>query len=269
MHVAAALLLTAVAFPAGAAEPDYAKIFAGRDGCFELYDLTANKLVTRFNERRCAERTSPCSTFKVPLSLMAFDAGILVDENSSMKWDGTKYSRDVWNRDQTAMTWMQNSVVWFSQRLTPQLGMPKVKKYLAGFDYGNQDMSSGLTKAWLEGSLKISPDEQLRFWQKFWREQLPVSAHASAMTKKITFYATSPGGWTVHGKTGSGDSGKHSPDPKTPLWIGWYAGHVSRGDHEYVFVTSYTDLTPSADDRASGWIARDIAIKILGELGMY
>jgi len=202
--LAIALLL---ASPTAAAEPDFARIFAGRDGCFALYDLKAKTLVVRSNPDRCALRTSPCSTFKVPLALMGFDAGVLTDENSSMPWDGKKTTRDVWNRDQTAATWMQNSVVWFSQRLTPLLGMDKVKAYLAGFDFGNQDMSGGLTRAWLESSLLVSPDEQLRFWGRFWREELPVSKHAFAMTKKITFVDTSEKGWILHGKTGSGAVG--------------------------------------------------------------
>ena len=267
--VLGAAIATALTRPSRAGDPDYARLFAGRDGCFELYDLKAGKLLVRSDPRRCAQRTSPCSTFKVPLALMAFDAGILADENSSMKWDGTKFSRDTWNRDQTATTWMQNSVVWFSQRLTPQLGLPKVKNYLAKFDYGNQDMSGGLTRAWLESSLQISPDEQLRFWQKFWREQLPVSKHAFAMTKKITLVDTSPAGWTLHGKTGSGGAGSRGPNQKSELWLGWFVGHVARGDREYLFVTTYTDLVASTDDRPSGWIAHDIALRILTELELY
>jgi len=264
-----AAIAIALGTPCHAGDPDYARIFAGRDGCFELYDLKADKLIVRFNPRRCAERMSPCSTFKVPLALMAFDAGILTDETSSLKWDGTKTHREVWNHDQTAMTWMQYSVVWFSQRLTPQLGMPKMKDYLAAFDYGNQDMSGGLTRAWLESSLQISPDEQLRFWHRFWREDLPVSEHAFAMTKKITYAETSPSGWSLHGKTGSGEAGRGGPGRKSPLWLGWYVGHVSQGDREYVFVTSYTDVVPSTDDRPSGWVARDIALRILTELGVF
>jgi beta-lactamase class D len=264
--VATRVLLTP---PAHAAEPDYARLFAGRNGCFELYDLKANALVARFNPGRCAERASPCSTFKVPLALMAFDAGILVDGSSAIKWDGTKTGRDAWDRDQTAASWMRNSVVWVSQRLTPLLGMEKVKRYLDGFDYGNRDMSGGLTRAWLESTLAISPDEQLRFWQRFWREELPVSKHAFAMTKKITLVETSPSGWILHGKTGSGGVGKGGPDRASTLWLGWFVGHVSRGDREYVFVTSYTDLAVSTDDRPAGWIARDIAKEILGALGLY
>ena len=241
----------------GAGEPDFARHFAGRDGCFELYDLKTSQLVVRSNPARCAKRTSPCSTFKVPLALMAFDAGILEDETSPMKWDGTKTSREEWNRNQTAATWMQYSVVWFSQRLTPMLGMDSVKAYLSKFGYGNGDMSGGLQTAWLESSLTISPDEQLRFWQRFWRQELPVSKHSFEVTKKLTFVDVSPAGWTLHGKTGSGSG------------LGWFVGHVAQGEREYVFVTSYTDLEKAADRRPPGWIARDIAKKILGEMGLY
>jgi beta-lactamase class D len=265
----AALCAALLATTAMAAEPDYAKIFEGRDGCFELYDLQANKLVVRSNAARCAEQVSPCSTFKVPLSLMAFDAGLLKDESSLLKWDGKVTSRESWNRDQTATTWMQNSVVWFSQRLTPMLGMDKVTSYLARFDYGNQDMTGGLTRAWLSSSLKISPDEQLTFWRRFWREELPVSKHAFDMTKKITLVDTSPAGWTLHGKTGSGGAGHSGPNGDDTLSIGWFAGHVAKGDREYLFVVSYTDRVPPKDHGPSGWIARDMAKAILKQLGMY
>jgi beta-lactamase class D len=271
MSAARLSLLVALLFASSvlAGEPDVAALFKGRDGCFELYDMKTNTLVVRSDPARCALRTSPCSTFKVPLALMAFDAGILTDQSSSMKWDGTKTSREAWNHDQTAATWMQNSVVWFSQRLTPLLGMDRVKAYLSKFSYGNQDMTGGLTRAWLESSLKISPDEQLLFWQRFWREELPVSKHAFAMTKAITLVDTSKAGWTLHGKTGSGSAGANGSNRPSDHWLGWFVGHVSRGDRHYVFVCTYTDRTPSSDHRPSGWIARDIAKQILTEMGVY
>ena len=242
-----ALLLSA---PAAAQDAD----------CFVLYDLKADKVVAREGGDRCAERASPCSTFKVPLALMAFDSGALKDETSRRAWDGTKYSREAWNKEQTAASWMRDSVVWFSQRLTTEMGMEKVKAYLAAFDYGNEDMSGGLTKAWLESSMLISPDEQLQFWTRFWREQLRVSKHAYEMTKKITLIETSPRGWTLHGKTGSGG---HEVG-------GWFVGHVAKGDAEYVFVTRYRDRAgTSKDDRPEGWIARDIAKRLLEKKGVF
>lgn len=245
MRAAAAILALAALSRVAAQEPD----------CFTLYDLKADKVVVRSDPERCARRASPCSTFKVPLALMAFDAGILTDESTTLAWDGKKTTREVWNKDHTAATWMRDSVVWFSQRLTSKLGMEKVQDYLDKFDYGNRDMSGGLTKAWLESSMLISPDEQLRFWIRFWRESLPVSRHAYHMTKKITFVETSPAGWALHGKTGSGDAATG----------GWYAGHVGKGDREYVFVVRYVDRKGSGDDRPAGWIARDIAKRLLKE----
>lgn len=227
--------------------------------------MKANKLLVRSDPRRCAARVSPCSTFKVPLALIAFDAGLLSDENSVLKWDGKVYKRPDWNRDQTAASWMRESVVWFSQLLTPKLGMKRLTEYLQRFDYGNGDMSSGLTTAWLDGSLTISPDEQLRFWQRWWRGELSVSPHAVDVTKKITRVDSSPAGWTLHGKTGSGTVAA----PTGELSHGWFVGHVARGDREYVFVTNYTDRVKPADDGPGGPIARELTKKILTMLGMY
>jgi len=248
------------------AKPNFAATFADRDGCFELYDLAANKLVTRYNPARCVKRLWPQSPFKVPLSLMAFDAGILKDENTSIQWDGKRTGREEWNHDQTAASWMKFSVVWFSQRLTPQLGMRRIRAYLAKFGYGNQDFSGGITKAWLQSSLKISPDEQLRFWERFWREELPVSKHACDMTKKITYLEKSPHGWTLNGKTGSGAMVENG---RLVGGMGWFVGHIQRGGQEYVFVTSYSDRGTPQDSRPPGWIAREMSTKILGDMGLY
>ena len=257
-----------LASDAFANKPDFARLFAGRDGCFELYDLNAKKLVVRSNPRYCAERVSPCSTFKVPLALMAFDAGLLFDEHSSFKWDGQDRGREVWNRDQTAASWMRDSVVWFSQRLTPQLGTERVRHYLEQFAFGNSDMAGGITTAWLDSSLKISADEQLRFWERFWRGELSVSKHAIDTTKRITFVEKSRAGWTLHGKTGSGEAPAGGARTHE-LQHGWFVGHVSRDDREYVLVTTYSDLVEPADGRPAGWVARDMTRQILAALGLY
>jgi hypothetical protein len=140
---------------------------------------------------------------------------------------------------------------------------------IARLEFGNQDMSGGLTKAWLESTLLISPDEELRFWERYWREQLPVSKHAYAMTKAITLVETSPSGWTLHGKTGSGAKGAGGPRQRATYGLGWFVGHVAKGGREYVFVASYTDRVPSLDRRPAGWVARDMAKKILEEMGLY
>jgi len=156
-------------------------------------------------------------------------------------------------------------VVWFSQRITQQLGMKRLKTYVSRFGFGNQDLSGGLTTAWLESSLRVSPDEELRFWQRFWRGELPVSRHAVEVTKRITLVEKSATGWTLHGKTGTCMIG----GGESKLGQGWFVGHVGRGDREYVFVTAYTDREAPTDSRPAGWVARDLAKKILAEMSIY
>ena len=257
--VSALFAVAVAAFTLPAAEVNFAHIFQGKDGCFLLYDLKANKVVQRFNEKRCAQRFAPCSTFKVPLALMAFDRGILKDENTTYQWDGVDRGRPEVNRDTSAADWIRNSVVWYSQRLTPELGPGTITNYLARFDYGNQDISGGLTNFWLGSSLKISADEQLRFWERFWRGELPVSPHATEVTRKITYQETSPSGMRLSGKTGSHLYGREE--------LGWFVGHLEGPKGEYLVVVNYSGPT-SASNSYPGLIARGICLDILGELGL-
>jgi len=266
-------LLALIAAPGSrahaAAGPDYAAIFRGRDGCFELYDMTRHRVVVRFGDKTCAERTSPCSTFKVPLSLMAFDAKIWKDEKVPIKWDGTKYSRDSWNGDQTPASWMSNSVVWVSQGLTPQLGMDRINGYLKKFAFGNQDMSGGLTKAWLMSSLAVSPDEQIAFWKSWWQGKVGISKEATEITRRITLIETSENKWVLHGKTGSGSIGEKEPGDETGYQLGWFVGHVARGDDEYVFATRFADKEKDITHGPAGWTAREMTKEILAKLEKY
>lgn len=178
------------------------------------------------------ERVTPCSTFKIALSLMGFDSGILQDENNPV-WlfqDGYDEFLESWKNPQTPQTWMKESCLWFSKQLTANLGMQKFKFYLAALEYGNQDASGGLTNAWLTSSLKISPREQVVFIQKMLQEKHPLSKLAVDMTKRLVFVEELPDGWKLYGKTGwTGATRK--PDGRNEL--GWFVGWLEKGD-EYL-----------------------------------
>jgi len=114
---------------------------------------------------------APMSTFKIPLSLMGFDSGILVDEMHPV-WpfkEGYVDWRSAWRKNHNPSTWIKESCVWYSQILTKKLGMKKFQDYVTQFSYGNMDLSgdkgknNGLTNAWLSSSLKISSIQQVAF----------------------------------------------------------------------------------------------------------
>lgn len=82
------------------------------------------------------ERMSPCSTFKITLSLMGYDAGILKDEKTPI-WDfqdGYDDSLASWKAPQSPQSWMKYSCIWYSKILALQLGMEKIQSYLGSME---------------------------------------------------------------------------------------------------------------------------------------
>lgn len=196
----------------------------------------------------CKTQFAPESTFKIPLSLMGYDAGIFKDE-AHPEWPfKEEYDLfiNVCKGPHNPQTWMRDSCVWYSQVLTQKLGMNKFKDYVAKFDYGNKDVSgdnaknSGLTDSWLSSSLQISPEEQVIFLQKFINNTLPVSKKSQDMTKNIMFIQELSGGWKLYGKTGSGYL-QDKMGKKTDLKHGWFVGWIEKGDCVVVFASHIAD----------------------------
>jgi len=267
------LLLLAVA---GCAQisPEEAAKFAPKDyfpnmkGCFLLHNVKSGITDRVIGDEYCKEQLVACSSFKVPLALIAFDSGVLKTTKQVFKWDRKKHEREALNQDHNAQTWMRDSVVWFSQIIAQKLGPKKMQKYLDAFEYGNKDLTGGLTTAWLHAptsgkpSLNISAYEQLTFMNALWAGTLPVSKKAIELTKEITFLETSPKGYAVHGKTGSNSFNNNSRHR-----LGWFISHIQKGEEEYIAITNLRDIAPITEDGYGGFKAREITKEILTDMG--
>ncbi|MES3036443.1 MAG: penicillin-binding transpeptidase domain-containing protein [Bdellovibrionota bacterium] len=238
--------------------------FPNMRGCFLLYNLKTGIYDKAIGDTNCLERTSASSTFKIPLSVMAFDNGTLAVEDQVIKWDGKKDSRPEANKDQTPRTWMQNSIVWVSQKLTPKIGKDRIQKYLQDFKYGNAELTPNITNAWLASpsnqkvGLKISSYEQAEFMKRLWKSELPVNERAMQLTRDITYLETSPKNFRLNGKTGS-----NYYDKERKIRLGWFVGHIDNGEQEYVVVTSFSDSGPTSEKLQGGAKAKEITKKIL------
>lgn len=243
--------------------------FIGLKGCFLLYNLRSGSFEKVMGET-CSEQYPASSTFKVPLAAMAFDAKVLRDENSVLKWDGKRETREVLNRDHNAKTWMRDSVVWFSQRLTPQIGESRIKKYLEKFEYGNRDISAGLTQAWLlspsekPNGLRISAYEQIEFLKKLYTDRLLISERAMKLTREVLFIEQTTKGYRLSGKTGS-----NSYQGVGKTFLGWFVGHLEGGGQEYLFATNFSDLSPTTITDYPGQRARKITEQMLAEANLW
>lgn len=219
----------------------------------------------------CRTRVTPASTFKVAISLMGFDAGILKDAHApvlpyrpgDVDWGG-----EAWLQPTDPARWMEYSVVWYSQRVTHVLGAERLQKYARDFGYGNADVSgdrghdNGLDRSWIASSLKISPVEQTAFLRKLVLRELPVSASAFEMTNRIVMVHDLANGWQVHGKTGSATP--KPPDRGAGHAVGWFVGWMNKGDRTLVFARLTRDGKPTPG--TAGIRAREAFLKELPAL---
>jgi beta-lactamase class D/CubicO group peptidase (beta-lactamase class C family) len=222
----------------------------GAEVCTALADAATGKVLMQRGD--CQRQVTPASTFKIPLSLMGYDAGFLKDAQTPELPFRQGYVdwRPIWRSATTPAKWMSESVVWYSQQITQALGKARFADYTRRFEYGNANLSGdaehdGLTAAWLESSLRISPLEQLSFLGKVANRQLGVSAQAYAMTAQLTQWHQSPEGWRINGKTGTGGG------------YGWYVGWASKGARNYVFARLIQEDRLQAANVSSGMLARD------------
>lgn len=217
----------------------------------------------------CDRRFPPASTFKIPIALMGYDAGILEDENAPA-WPFREGYPDwvlSWRQTTDPAAFMKNSVVWYSQQITQRLGAARFERYVADFGYGNGDVSgdpgenNGLTRAWLSSSLQISPVEQLAFLGRLVRGELPVGAKAVDMTGRLVAAGAVADGWQVYGKTGMGYPKNADGSLDRDRAFGWYVGWASRDNRTVVFARLEQDNR--REDTPTSFRARDALLKQL------
>jgi beta-lactamase class D len=240
---------------AGEAEEvrDFSAFFGKNAGEFVMFD-GAKKLWVRHHPEGCGVRTSPCSTFKVLNSLIALETGVADGPDFPLKWDGKKRAIEAWNRDQTMRSAIAVSCVWYYEALAARIGMERYREILPKVGYGNNDVSAGLPNFWIESSLAISPDEQVRFLRRMQAGELPF-ARKNVETVLEIMTLSRVGKVTFRGKTGTAGTVEKAT-------LGWFIGSVSSAAGECYFATRLT-----GGEEPSGKNARKVTEGILGSLG--
>jgi beta-lactamase class D len=233
---------------------DLSVFFDGLDGCFVLLDVGDGR-AARHDPERCRRRFSPCSTFKIPNSLIGLETGVVTDADFVIPWDGVERSRASVNRDHTLRSALRYSVVWYYQELARRVGEERMQAWVDSLQYGNRDLSGGPTTFWLTSSLAISADEQADFLARLQRGELPCSRRSVEIVKDIML-AEQGEGWTYRGKTGSG--------PGATEDLGWWVGLVERDGRAWAFACNVS----GSDLGYGGLHARRVGEAILRHLGL-
>ena len=215
--------------------------------CVVIYDVQAGTF-WRSDLKACGVRLSPASTFKIPHALIALETGVITPD-TVQKWDRTKHpNRPAWEASHALDSAIKNSVLWFFQRTAVRIGSDRMREFLERFRYGNMDTSGPPDQYWINGTLRISADEQVAFLQHFYGRDLGIKPeHYETVFRALV---EPPGGvqnatgihtlstkWkrgdTLSGKTGAGMA---LADPE--LRVSWLVGRLQAGGKDYIFASN-------------------------------
>jgi beta-lactamase class D len=147
---------------------------------------------------------APLNTFFALPTLLALDKGVI--------------SHD-------AKTWISLDSVRYYEELIAKLGREAIVKTRDSLRYGKGIMSADSTQYWNNGSLLITPDEQLGFIKKLYFNELSFQKRSQEMYKKMILREDNTNYKLSY------INGFDSAKGKT-----WYLGYVEENKHPYFFV---------------------------------
>jgi beta-lactamase class D/beta-lactamase class D OXA-10 len=150
--------------------------------------------------------------------------------------------------------------MWYYEAMARRLGMPAERQYVERFQYGNAVTSGGVGEPgknfWVDGSLRISANEQVDFLRRFYEGRLGLSERTTTLTKDIMLTEQARS-WRLSAKTGA-------CQPAGQDTSNWYVGYVEKGDTVY-----YVALQIGAKDYGRAYSERiPISRAILTQLGI-
>jgi beta-lactamase class D len=209
---------------------DLARHFAdeGTAGTFVAYN-TDDYLIIVSDKDRSEQAVLPASTFKLPISLIALEAGVVEDPDKDVfKWDGIKRDVDAWNRDHTLRSAMADSVVPVFQEIARRIGAEQMQNYVTLLDYGNHNIGGGIDQFWLTGGLRIDPIQQIDFVDRLRRSALLLSKRSQDLVRDM-LPVTTVGDVIIRAKTALLDAEGGNPP------LGWLVGWAEKGTTQTAF----------------------------------
>ncbi len=244
---------------------DLQKLFAaaGTSGTMVVRQEGDRSRLVVVGDSRSRRRFLPSSTFKIPNSLIAIDAGIA--SGASQAYPGPNPNHLVAGEpflpvacegDLTLRLAFVNSCIPIYQQIAREVGRPAYRWAMRSLRYGNRNVSSApVDEFWLEGPFAISVREQVRFLERFRRGRLPVSRHARREVRSMMLVEDTPD-YQLRAKTGY----VFSTRPSRGWWVGW----VRRDDRTSTFALNL-DITEPEHAAARVEVGR----RILERLGAF
>ncbi len=191
------------------------------------------------NKQRASQEFTPFSTFKVANTTIALEQGVVNSSADVLSYNQEDYPPQAWwppvwkLPEYTLGSAFSVSMVAVFRQLASDIGSENMQQGLKRFGYGNQNMSSGDDDFWLNGSLKISANQQVAFLQKLYQNQFSLKTNTLAVVKEVMLVEQTEH-YKIYAKTGAG---KVADKTAEQTMLGWYIGFVenAQGVHYFAF----------------------------------
>ena len=239
---------------------DLSAWFSGYGGSFVLYDLNGDTWKV-YDMEQATLRTAPNSTYKIYDALFGLEEGVIAPDNSFMAWDKTDYPFEEWNGNQDLSSAMQSSVNWYFEEIDKRIGSSAIQDYIRKIGYGNEIVNTNLSSYWMQGTLKISPVEQVELLTALHSNRFDFAPeNINAVKNSICLSSSenfSSEGKNFYGKTGTGRVDDQDVN-------GWFVGYIETAGNTYFFATNI-----QAAENATGSKASEISLSVLSHMGIW
>jgi beta-lactamase class D len=201
-------------------------------GTFVLWEPLAQRHRV-LDARRARKGYLPHSTFDPVAALVGLEVGTLNDELEVFRWDGRPKPVRSWERDHDLASGMCYGPVWMFQEIARRTGRARMKDWLERLEYGNEDIAGGTDLFWLQGGLRVSAMQQVRFLHRLAEGRLPATQRAQRLVRSAMAVERTSA-YTLYAKTGTS-----SQAMREPVW--WWTGWIERrGRPEAYFAMNFT-----------------------------
>lgn len=191
-------------------EKDYKSYFEDidSDGCIVIYDSNNDKYCG-YNISLCRTGIIPAQTFTIYNTMIALDKGI-IEKESRLN--------------------IVKSALWRTQEVVDDIGVKEMKENLNSLGYGNNNLISDLEGFWTDGSLLISPLEQVRLLKRLRETDLPFCKDAQEILKQLLVLEEA-NDYRLSGKSSS----IYDPNNR---YNSWFIGYLETKYNVYYFATN-------------------------------
>lgn len=208
------------------------------------------------NKARAAQPKTPASTFKIPNSLFALEAGAVANVDESVPWNGKKWRIKAWNKPHSLRSGIIVSSLPTYKELARRIGLKQMASFVEKAGYGNRKIGDVVDLFWLQGPLQISAYQQVEFLKRLHARNLPFAPDNLEATIDI-LEVDRGDNWIMRAKTGWAINTKPA--------IGWYVGWLEHEADTYIFALNIDMLEVKKHRRSRSIIVRQALQRITGE----